>query len=41
LYAIENDYSSESKFAGWLIILISIVTFMVPGLRIMGWWVWK
>jgi hypothetical protein len=41
LYAIENDYSSESKFAGWLIILISIVTFMVPGLRIMGWWIWK
>ena len=41
LYAIENDYSSESKFAGWLVILISIVTFMVPGLRIMGWWFWK
>lgn len=41
LYAIENDYSSESKFAGWLVIFISIVTFMVPGLRIMGWWFWK
>ena len=41
LYAIENDYSSESKFAGWLVILISIITFMVPGLRIMGWWFWK
>lgn len=41
LYAIENDYSSELKFAGWLVILISIVTFMVPGLRIMGWWFWK
>lgn len=41
LYAIENDYSSESKFAGWLVILISIVTFMVPGLKVMGWWFWK
>jgi hypothetical protein len=41
LYAIENDYSTESKFAGWVIIAISIVTFTIPGLKIMGWWFWK
>lgn len=41
LYALENDYSSESKFVGWLVIIVSIITFMVPGLKIMGWWLWK
>jgi hypothetical protein len=41
LYALENDYSSESKFAGWLIIIASVVGFLVPGLKIMGWWFWK
>ncbi len=39
-WMIERDYSSESKFAGWLIIGVSITGFLVPGLKIMGWW-WK
>jgi hypothetical protein len=41
LYALENDYSSESKFAGWLIIIASVVGFLIPGLKVMGWWFWK
>ena len=39
-WMIERDYSSESKFAGWLIIGVSIFGFLIPGLKIMGWW-WK
>ena len=41
LYALENDYNTESKFVGWLIIVVSIVGFLVPGLKVMGWWFWK
>jgi hypothetical protein len=41
LYALENDYSSESKFVGWLIIIASVTGFLVPGLKVMGWWFWK
>lgn len=41
IYAIQDDYNSELKFAGWLIIVASVVGFLVPGLKIMGWWFWK
>jgi hypothetical protein len=41
LYALENSYDTNSKFAGWLIIFASIVGFLIPGLKIMGWWFWK
>jgi hypothetical protein len=40
LYALENDYNTESKFVGWLIIIASVFGFLVPGLKVMGWW-WK
>lgn len=40
-WMLENTYSSESKFAGWMIIGASIVGFLIPGLKIMGWWFWK
>ena len=39
-WMIERDYSNESKFAGWLIIGVSICGFLIPGLKVMGWW-WK
>ena len=41
IYAIQDDYNSELKFVGWLIIVASVVGFLVPGLKIMGWWFWK
>jgi hypothetical protein len=40
-WMLENTYSSESKFAGWMIIGASIIGFLIPGLKIMGWWFWK
>jgi hypothetical protein len=40
-YLLENTYSSESKFAGWMIIIASVLGFFIPGLKIMGWWFWK
>ncbi len=41
IYALQDDYNNELKFAGWLIIVASVVGFLVPGLKIMGWWFWK
>ena len=41
IYAIQDDYNSELKFVGWLIIVASVVGFLVPGLKVMGWWFWK
>lgn len=38
VWMLENTYESQSKFAGWLIIIASIVGFLVPGLKVMGWW---
>ncbi len=40
-YLLENTYSSESKFAGWMIIIASVLGFLIPGLKVMGWWFWK
>lgn len=40
-WMIENTYSSESKFAGWIVIGIAIVGFLIPSLKVMGWWFWK
>lgn len=39
-YLLENTYDSQSRFAGWMIIGVSILGFLIPGLKIMGWW-WK
>jgi hypothetical protein len=41
VWMLENTYESQSKFAGWLIIFAAIVGFLVPGLKVMGWWFWK
>ena len=41
IYALQDDYNNELKFAGWLIIIASVVGFLVPGLKVMGWWFWK
>ena len=38
IYALQDDYNNELKLAGWLIIVASVVGFLVPGLKIMGWW---
>jgi hypothetical protein len=40
VWMLENTYESQSKFVGWLIIFVSIVGFLMPGLKVMGWW-WK
>jgi hypothetical protein len=40
VWMLENTYESQSKFVGWLIIFVSIVGFLLPGLKVMGWW-WK
>jgi hypothetical protein len=41
VWMLENTYESQSKFVGWLIIFVSIIGFLVPGLKVMGWWFWK
>ncbi len=38
VWMLENTYESQSRFAGWLIISAAIVGFLVPGLKVMGWW---
>ena len=38
IYALVDDHSSEAKFAGWVIIAFSITVFLLPGLKVMGWW---
>lgn len=40
IYALIADYSSETKFGGWVLITFSVVAFLIPGLKVMGWW-WK
>jgi hypothetical protein len=41
VWMLENTYESQSRFVGWLVIFVSIVGFLVPGLKVMGWWFWK
>lgn len=37
VYAIENDYSTESKFIGWLFIIGVLAMLLLPSARVMGW----
>jgi hypothetical protein len=37
VYAIENDYSTESKFVGWLFIIGFLAMLLLPSARVMGW----
>ena len=38
IYALIADYNSETKFAGWILISFSIAAFLLPGLKVIGWW---
>jgi hypothetical protein len=37
VYAIENSYSTESNFAGWVFILVAVGMLLLPSARVMGW----
>jgi hypothetical protein len=37
VYAIENSYSTESNFAGWVFILVVVGMLLLPSARVMGW----
>jgi hypothetical protein len=38
IYALIADYNSETKFVGWVLIAFSIAAFILPGLKVIGWW---
>jgi hypothetical protein len=38
IYALVADYNSETKFAGWVLISFSIAAFLLPALKVVGWW---
>jgi hypothetical protein len=38
IYALVADYNSETKFAGWVLISFSIAAFLLPALKVIGWW---
>jgi hypothetical protein len=40
-FLLQDEYNDQAKFAGSLIIFVAIVGFLIPGLKIMGWWFWK
>jgi hypothetical protein len=38
VYAVEADYSSELKFLGWWLVLVPLVAFVLPALKVFGIW---